>query len=295
MDIRHLRCFMAAAEHMNFTKAARQLFLTQSAISYQIASLEKEVGAKLFERDPHLVRFTPAGERFHQGLLGVLKSYGDLVSEIQDLATGHAGSLAIGFHGIAEKRFLPPLLRRFRREHPEIALGLNRLDMVAMPKALLKGDIDIAFMLQLALPERPEIHSRLLFSVPLVVVLPKDHPLAARQNLTHADLAGESFLELDLPVNAPAHASFVVTCARMGFKPKVIQRFSDLESLFLAIEMGVGIAIFPRYRAEVQVGAGHVLVELQGERSDAPFVVAWRVDNDNPVLLVFLQAMGIRD
>ncbi|MBP1627201.1 MAG: transcriptional regulator AlsR family [Holophagaceae bacterium] len=295
VDIRHLRCFMSAAEHMNFTKAARQLFLTQSAVSYQISSLEKELGVRLFERDPHLVRFTPAGERFHEGVQRLLATYGSLVSEVQTLASGGVGSLALGFHGIAEKRFLPPLLRRFRREHPEISVDLNRLDMVTMPRALQKGSIDIAFMLQLALPEGPEIHSRLLFSVPLVVVLPKDHPLAGRESLTHADLAGEGFLELNLPVNAPAHASFVVTCARMGFKPRVVQRFNDLESLFLAIEMGAGIAIFPRYRAEAQADSGHVLVEMRGEGSDAPFVVAWRRDNDNPVLPIFLQAMGVRD
>ncbi|WP_148300399.1 LysR family transcriptional regulator [Holophaga foetida] len=295
MDIRHLRCFMTAAEHMNFTKAARQLFLTQSAVSYQISSLEKEVGVKLFERDPHLVRFTPAGERFHEGLQGLLKGYGELVAEIQGLPSGEAGSLVLGFHGIAEKRFLPPLLRRFRREHPKIAMELKRLDMVAMSKALQKGGVDIAFMLQLSMPDRPEIHHRLLFTVPLVVVLPKDHPLAQRESLTHGDLAGEGFLELNLPVNAPAHASFVETCARAGFRPRIAQRFSDLESLFLAIEMGAGIAIFPRYRAEVQIGEGHAMVEMRGEGSDAPFVVAWMADNDNPVLPVFLRAMGVRD
>ena len=64
--------FMTAAEHMNFTKAARQLFLTQSAVSYQISSLEKEVGVKLFERDPHLVRFThpPPGSASTRGSRG---------------------------------------------------------------------------------------------------------------------------------------------------------------------------------------------------------------------------------
>lgn len=295
MDIRHLRCFMAAAEHMNFTKAARQLFLTQSAVSYQISTLEKEVGARLFVRDPHQVAFTPAGRRFHEGVEGLLKAYGDLLQDVRELASGEAGALALGFYGIAEKRFLPPLLRRFRREHPKTTLDLRRLDMVAMSQALLGGGIDIAFMLELSLPRDLEIHSRLLFEVPLVVVLPKDHPLGERGRLTHADLAGEGFLELNLPMNAPAHDSFVETCARAGFKPRIVQRFSELESLFMAIEMGVGIAIFPRYRAEAQAGPGHAVVEMTGEGSVAGFVVAWRSDNPNPVLPVFLHAMGVKD
>nr|WP_320133410.1 LysR family transcriptional regulator [uncultured Holophaga sp.] len=295
LDIRHLRCFLAAAEHMNFTRAARELFLTQSAVSYQISALEKEVGVRLFERDPHQVSFTAAGRRFHEGIEGLLKTYGALVEEVQGLAQGRTGELVLGFYGVAEKRFLPPLLRRFRREHPTLRLETRRMDMVSMARALAEGGLDLAFLLEIACPSGPGMRYQQLFCEPLVAVLPLDHPLAQREGLIHADLAGERFVELELPINAPAHDSFADTCARSGFRPYIAQRYKDLESLFLGIEMGVGIALFPRYRAEAQAGPGQALVPMQGEAGLASFGVAWRTDNPNPILPVFLQAMGVRE
>lgn len=285
---------MAVAEHLNFTKAAHQLCLTQSAVSYQIAALERELGVQLFRRAPNSVHFTPEGQHFWEGVHALLGAYQDLVGSTQRLASGASRHLNVGFLGGVAKRVLPPVTKRFREHHPEAALRVSRFDMVPLSAALEKGELDLAFTLALALPRGGGLRSELLFRERLVVVMPSDHRLSARTQLAFEDLRGEAFVDLLRPVNGPAYELLVDVCSRRGFVPRIVERFPDLESLFLAIESGEGICVFPKYRGDEQLNERLTYVPLTGKDSTTDCVVAWRATNPNPLLAEFLRELGVR-
>ena len=250
-----MRCLAAVAEHLNFTKAANHLCLTQSAVSYQVAALEREVGVQIFHRAPNSVRFTPEGQHFWEGVKGLLSTYDALVASTRHLAAGGVRNLAVGFLGGPEKAFLPSLVRRFRKDQPQTSVRVNRYDMVPLSDALVKGDLDVAFTLAIALPRDPALRSQMLYRERLVAVMAADHPLAGKESIAFDDLRGLPFVDLLRPLNAPAIDVLVDICLRHGFAPRVVERFPDLDSLFLAVESGEGVAVFPKYRGDEHLNA----------------------------------------
>ncbi|WP_005034055.1 LysR family transcriptional regulator [Holophaga foetida] len=293
MDTRYLRCFMAVAEHLNLTKAAHQLCLTQSAVSYQITALEREMDVKLFERAPNSVKLTHPGLLLKEGLKGVMDSYDDLVASVQRAAAGATKSLSIGFLWAVKKLFLPPIIKGFRSKHPDVFLQVNHYDLVPLALALEKDDLDIAFTLAVGLPNTAGISTQVLFSERVVVVMAADHPLAQRESLSYADLKGVDFVDILRPLKVSAEAWVAKLCAAHGYTPRIVERFPDMESLFLAVELGAGVAVFPRYRAEAHASDRVVLVDMVGEGSTSDFVVAWKQDTRNPAVHAFLAEMGV--
>lgn len=285
---------MAVAEHLNLTRAAHQLCLTQSAVSYQITSLEREMEVKLFERAPNSVKLTPSGVSFKEGLGSVLAAYDDLVGKVQRTAAGTTRGLSIGFLWAVKRLFLPPVIKRFRANHPEVFLQVNRYDLVPLALALEKEDLDIAFTLAVGLPNTTGINTRVLFSERVVAIMAADHPLAQREQLSYADLKDVAMVDLVRPLKISADAWVSKLCASLGFTPRIVERFADMESLFLAVELGVGVAVYPRYRAEAHASDRLAIVEIVGEGSTTDFVVAWRQDTHNPAVQAFLQEMGVQ-
>ena len=294
MDIRHLRCFMAVSEFLNFTKAAHQLCLTQSAVSYQIAPWSGSLGSSSSTGRPIPCISPRKGLHFYNGLKGVMASYEDLVASSRRMASGLTQSLEVGFLGGVEKRLLPPLVKRMREREPLLSLRINRFDLVPLSVALEKGEVDVAFTLAIALPAIPGIQSRLLFRERLVVIMAPDHPLAHRENLAFEDLREQRFLDLEHPLNAPANDLLVDICTRRGFAPRIVERFHDLDSLVMAVESGVGIGVFPKYRGDENLGPRLTYVPLAGSESTSDYVVAWRKGNTNPALPAFLRELGVR-
>lgn len=292
MEIRRLHCFMVVAEYLNFTKAAYQLCLSQSAVSRQIAALEEELGVQLFDRAPNSVRFTSEGQCFYAGLQCVLGDYDKLVSDIRQVRSIQVQNLDVGFLGGLERQLLPSLVKRLRESEHPVSLKVNRLDLFPLTLALENGEVDVAFTLALALPPASEIQHRLLFKERLVVLMSTDHRLAGRDTLRFEDLEGEAFLDLERPLSAPANALLFDICNRRGFRPRIVEHFHDLESLMLAIESGAGIGVLPKYRGDLNTSERLTYVLMDGPDSTVDYVVAWRKANSRAALMAFLHELG---
>lgn len=145
MTTDQMKSFIKAAEYLNFTKAAEQLFITQSAISRQIGALETELDAKLFIRQNSQIRLTAAGEILYRGLSKIYDDYSILLHSVQNVSSGLMGELRIG---ILDDQTLEPwlndLLVRFAQERPHVEISFIRLDLQGINNALAKGDIDLA-------------------------------------------------------------------------------------------------------------------------------------------------------
>nr|WP_320133820.1 LysR family transcriptional regulator [uncultured Holophaga sp.] len=295
MDIRQLNCFIAVAEHLSFTKAANALFLTQSAVSHQISSLERNLGTKVFRRDTHSVQLTQAGKLLFDTVSRMLKEYNGVVDRIRNIEAGVSGEITVGFFGAIEKTLLPKYLPSFWNENPEAMVHLKRYNLVELMQALAERELDIGFTISVAFGSNPAYHTHTLFEGRASVVMPVDHPLAERESLRFEDLRDVRMVAEGARNSRPALESLEATFAKRGFMPHIVQWANDVETVLMLVESGAGVAIlshhmvdfYPRYRVKC--------VDLTDEDAAVQDIVVWRKDTDNPLVPRFLTALGVPD
>ena len=157
-EIRHLVALRAVVEEGSFGAAATRLGYTQSAVSQQIASFERVVGAPLFDRPggPRKVRLTRAGELMHQHAVVILARVAAARADLSAFAEGDAGTINIGIFQSIAVRTLPPIIGRLREDAPGLRIELTEQDETRLlAEALVAGDLDVGFMLEVAVADRP--------------------------------------------------------------------------------------------------------------------------------------------
>lgn len=177
MEIRHLRYFCVLAEQLHFTRAAVLLNVAQPALSHQIKQLEEELGTQLVERSNRRVRLTAAGEVFRERAVRILEQLDQAARETVRAGQGETGSLIIGVVSTAVCSVLPELLRRFRRDAPEISIDIREMEPAEQVEALRRETIDIG-LLFLAIQD-VAFDSLVVSRERLIVALPTGHPAAA--------------------------------------------------------------------------------------------------------------------
>ena len=150
-EISQLRCFVAVAEELHFSRAAERLNMTQPPLSRQIQLLEHSVGAQLLDRSSRVVRLTAAGKAFLPEAARILRLSEEAALMARRVARGEQGSLAIGFTSASGYTLLPEVVRRLRERTPGIALTLKELVSTAQVEALDAGQLDMALMRPMAL------------------------------------------------------------------------------------------------------------------------------------------------
>src|SRR5438309_2915134 len=193
MELRHYRDFVAVAEAGSLTVAAEQILHTsQPSLSRQIRDLEEEVGARLLSRSARGIELTPAGRAFLDHARSVLSQVEAASEAARRVAHPAKPCFAMGFLTGHELTWMPEALQSLHDELPNIDVMISSQYSPQLASALVKGTVDAAFLRR----ERgvPDLAFRLLVKEPLVVILPRDHHLAALQAISPADLVGETFV-----------------------------------------------------------------------------------------------------
>ncbi len=204
MELQQLRYIVAVAETRSFTRAAERCFVVQSALSHQVAKLERELGFKLFARTSRRVELTQAGATFLPAAREALAAAERAVTEAAAAVGEVRGRLSIGVIPTVAAVDLPGLLEQFRDAYPGVRVALTVGGSWEMTERVAAGELDIAF---LGLPEGDEpqgVRKRELARDDLVAVLPAGHRLAGRDRIALADLAQETFV--DFPAGSPGRA-----------------------------------------------------------------------------------------
>ena len=189
VELRHLAALEAVAREGSFGRAATSLGYTQSAISQQIATLERSVGERLLDRPggPRAVTLTEAGELLLRHAEAIVARLEAARADMASLRAGETGTLRVGTYQSVGARVLPGVMRRFRAQYPGVRLELHEPTTDPELYALIEsGDLDLAFCSP-PLPEGPFTAQDLL-NDPWVLVVPADHELAARDAASLADL-----------------------------------------------------------------------------------------------------------
>ncbi|MDO6746385.1 LysR family transcriptional regulator [Gilvimarinus sp. 1_MG-2023] len=260
MELKTLRTFVAVAELRNFSAAARKLHTVQPAVSRQIADLEAELGTSLLWRSTREVRMTAAGEVLLEDARRLLALEVEARERVLRAGSGQIGQLRIGYMSSATARFLPALLQRFGRAHPDVHLELFEMTAQQQLEAFAREEIDLGF--SRPLPERVELASLPLYSDPLVAVVPLSHSLANRRRLSLEVLAQENFVLFERAQASDLFDRIIGACGAAGFSPRVVRQAAHMQTLLSQVASGIGVAIAPACIRFLQ-SEGCVFIALQ--------------------------------
>src|ERR1700760_1441001 len=238
MELRHLRYFCAVAQYQSFSLAARRLHISQSGVSGQVRDLEREIGVRLLERTSREVSLTPEGAVFLREAREILKHSERAVDLAQRASRGQFGKLTIGLCGPATAPFLPRLIRGFRKSQPGVNVSLKDIDPMHQPEALGRGVIDVGFTRSIPPQFRSQLQSEVLFSEPLVAVLPKGHVLTDEKTIHLAQLASDRFVLYSREA-APDFFDVVVALSKKAkFTPNIVDSPNLWQSVLTMVEAG---------------------------------------------------------
>src|SRR3954465_2265319 len=242
MDLRQLSYFVAVAEERQFTRAAERVSVAQPAGSAQIGLLERELGERLFHRDPRSVTLTAAGDALlphARAALAAAERGRDTIASLRGMLSGR---LRVGVAGPGDRR-PPETLGEFHRLHPAIEIALSHGQNEPMLLAVAQGELDAAVVGLGAQPLPPAVQAREVASEPLVVCVHDEHPLRERKTVTLTDLRDEPLLML--PQGSGLRTLVFNACRELGFVPRVVGETADLRALVELAGVGLGVAIVP--------------------------------------------------
>jgi DNA-binding transcriptional LysR family regulator len=268
-ELKQLRALRAVAQAGSFSAAAEELDYTQPAVSRIVASLERELGTILIDRDMRPVRLTDAGEAVVRHSEEVFQHLTTAAAEVQAIARVDTGSFSLGTFSSAGAAFVVSALREFREEHPGVRVAIAEAMPSALVRRLREGEFDVAVVFDF--PQVGEdigdgLELTALMDDPLDVVVPRAHPLAEANRVSFADLAEENWLLPDFGPESPSLRLIDRGCAKAGFVPHVVFRVNDCQMTLAMVAAGEGIAVLPRLMLHPE----HRGVKVKPLAEDAP-------------------------
>ncbi|MFE2722319.1 LysR family transcriptional regulator [Kitasatospora sp. NPDC059327] len=243
LDVRRLQVLRAVVTGGSVSAAATALGCTPSAVSQQVAALEKETGTALLERAGRGVRPTAAGHLLAEHAVVVERQLAEAGAALADLLAGRSGSLTVRYFATAGAALVAPAVAAFRREHPRVRLDLGMTDPEDPLRDVLGGGADLALVVRPHRSEHRGLRLVHLLDDPYRAVLPKGHPLGTKRVLDLADLAGEPWVGSERP--GPCLDAVLDACAAAGFRPGFAVDSEDYPTAQGFVAAGLGVALVP--------------------------------------------------
>jgi LysR family hydrogen peroxide-inducible transcriptional activator len=242
MELRQLLYALTVAQEKSFSKAARVLHLAQPSLSQQIRKLEEELGVPLFHRIPGDLTLTEAGERFIRKAEYVLDLVEQMRREMDDVAGLHRGRLVVGCLPMTGSHVLPLVLPAFRERFPEVEVVLVEETTWQLETLTKKGRTDFSI---LTLPlSGSELAWEEIAEEPIMVAVPRCHPLAEQCAVSLPELAGEPFIFLKEGQGFRQIA--LDLCRTAGFAPRIVFETTNIETAQSLVAAGMGVAFVPQ-------------------------------------------------
>jgi DNA-binding transcriptional LysR family regulator len=243
-QLTQLRCFVAVATELHFSRAAALLHMTQPPLTRQIQLLEHEVGVSLLERAGGSVRLTPAGTIFLREAEDILRRSQAATLAARRAMRADAGSVTVGFIPAASFTLLPQLLAAIKTQLPDVQVVLREMQTADQLEAIGGDRIDLGIVRPFA--PRAFAASAPMFREPFVLAIPAGHPLATQEALPIAALEGQPFIEF-----CPSASRYLyeVVAGRLrteGVAPETVQTLSHTHSILALVDAGLGVALVPQ-------------------------------------------------
>jgi DNA-binding transcriptional LysR family regulator len=241
LDVRRMRVLREVAVQGSFSAAAEALSFTQSAVSQQIAALEREAGTMLVQRGARGVRLTEAGEAIVRHADKILGHLADAEAELEAIAGLRGGRLRMATFESAGATLMPLAIAQFREAHPAIELTMVMGEPEETEPQLKSGELDLTIGFGSRMNQDDGVERQFLIEDPMFLVLPRDHPLATKRNLRLADLIDEAWIggAPDCECNRLIYSA----CTRAGYSPRMAFETDDYAAVQGFVAAGVGVSL----------------------------------------------------
>lgn len=287
MDLNHVEAFLAVCKYNGFTNASKHMHVSQSTLSRWVASLEKDLGAELLQRTSQGIELTEAGLLFRTEGADMLQHYQAVRSMLAEYGSGAKGHIRVGMPlnlfgqnavlGIYNKEL----------ELPDIEIRYSLLDFDALNSGLLNRSLDVAITYDFAIRNiEDSITKKFVFKEPFVFFAGKDHPLCREDNVTILKLIQYGLTIIDTDINPPFlnHVLHERTKARSG----KLRMAKNHESMLMQVATSNTVGVCPKtlYESFKEL-YGLMALPVTEIDTTADFVMAWRRDDDNPLIRVY--------
>jgi DNA-binding transcriptional LysR family regulator len=293
VELRHIRYFLAVAEHLNFRAAAQRLHIAQPPLSRQIRQLEEDLRVELFTRDKRHVELTKAGHAFLEEARKLMVQASHAVEAARQAQRGNTGIVKVGIaSGLGGT--VSQAVCEFRKRLPAIEIECRDIFSGFQNDALRRCEIDVGFF-------RPPIDQvaldcELLYEEEFVVILPKSHRLAKRSGLRMRDIADEPIIVFGRNYSNSLYDKILGLYSRHGLTPRLVTTIMEPHDEAGAITVASGKAIFMGAGAFVnrsQAGIELVSIPLKEPEAKIEVYAAWRKDEDSPAVSGFLDCVRL--
>ncbi len=255
LTLRQLQVFESVATQLNFSLAAKQLYLSQPAVSMQIKQLEENIGLPLFEQMGKKIFLTEAGRELFHYSRSITQQLSEMEVVFEEMKGTGKGKFTLSVVNTA-KYFAPKLLAQFLKRYPGINANLQVANTGAVLKQLAENSTDLAIM---GLPpEGQDTVAESFLENPLVVIAPPDHPLANRKHIKLAKLGAETFLSREK--GSGTRGAMERVFAEHKIKPRISMEMETNEAIKHAVEAGLGLGILSLHSVGLELETGKLVM-----------------------------------
>lgn len=289
MNQLQIKYFLTAARCLNFTEAAKELYISQPALSQQMSALEKELNMQLFIRKKGKLFLTPAAVVLLHDLPKYEDHYADIMKRATAANEGKTGALVIGnMEGQSMPEATLKRFFEFRELHPEIEINIKCYSFGNLKRHLAEGTLDLVYAPNFLLDDIPGYRTESVDLNRAYVIISKHHPLAKKRITDLAQLKDETFLFLREKESQTLNEYMRRDCEQAGFVPKI--KYVDcLDENIACVEWGLGVGV-TNYQSLGCVNP-NIKVLKQIKLEDHKFVFGWKQNNDNPSIALFVNHM----
>ena len=290
MSIQRLPIFLSAAEHLNFTKAAEEHHISQTAVSQQIKQLEKELGFQLFIRGKRGVSLTPAGTEYYKQCKKLMVQYQTAVAKGQKVAGGYDKALSIGYAGAYELWNATRLIRQYYQAYPDSQIDLRFASNQVLLSEVSSGKIDIAVICEFGVELSDWLAAKELSNDPCVLMISSSHPLASKNMLDRRDLANLPIALNRAQDNQTTASQILQMYTHLGMSGNKRYYIDDFYSLAMLVSSGLAVSVVPD--SMQQMGPdGLAFVPIKGFHSTARTMVVYQKENPSSAVQHLLQML----
>lgn len=279
MDIRHLEYFTEVAKHLNFTKAATTLHISQPSLSKTIKGMENELGVPLFYRSFRQLELTDAGKALLHNANHVLGAYQNLTNELNDVMNLKKGDIRIGIPPIIGAAFCSSLISQYIDLFPMINVLLSEVGTKTIKDGINDGTLDVGFVCNnVDFKQRYDMVE--ILKDPLMLIVHKTHPLYKQESITFNDIREESFVMYRKDFSL--YDSIIDTCAAHQFYPKIVCESSQKDFMIEMVEAKLGVALLPSQICE-KINNDHIkAIPFEVPEIHLELGMIWKKDNYLP-------------
>jgi DNA-binding transcriptional LysR family regulator len=284
-----MEAFAVLARTLNFTKASKQLYVTQPNLSKTIMHVEEEIGAKLFTRNRRDMRLTAAGEIFYKEISDILSAYRAAVGKVRIVDKGISGKLDVGFLGTAMVKILPPIVNQFRADYPGVELNLYDYTYSVLQDALLENKLDVAILPDRELSDSHNLEKKYLIADDMCVVANRSSRLASLDEIELATLNNEPFVMMDPKISIRDYNMVTTMCFEQDFIPKIVYKANTTNNLLMMVDCNLGISVLAKHMSHF-AGDNVKFIKIIGYENYFRLVCAW-LPEKNPCIENFLKVV----